>query len=410
MIDANQQQLKAFRARSAAIDSSRTVQDAAILTARGHVLEIGPFRQLRRHLDGIEITVLDGSVLPALIDCYCRLEQPSQPPASETMAEWLRRSWEHDRSTNAGDCLANLRAGISRCLGGGVSCVGDVVGGEFISAGLPREPLRHLLMFRFSGWTDEDAATAAQGVLKRLSRVFRTGQAMAGLSPESAYLVSPRLLSWTSETALRRDVPVLTRCLEGPEEEEFLIHNRGELAAMLSSTGRLPSDWAAPGISSLDFLRSNLPLSRRCLLANTNSADEDSVEAIAMGAASVVYTPLRRWPQDCWKIGPERWTSAGVRLCLATGLACTDDSPDLLQLLRRTSREHPGIDPRTWMRSVTEFPAEALGLGSRAGRLEPGCFADFIVLQDARGTPGEMLLDDSAELAAMYIGANKMTD
>jgi 5-methylthioadenosine/S-adenosylhomocysteine deaminase len=171
-----------------------------------------------------------------------------------------------------------------------------------------------------------------------------------------------------------------------------LREGAGPFASFLEDRGIA---WRAPGVSTIQYLADLGVLAAKPLLVHVVDADLEDLERIRSSGASVAHCPKSN-AKLCHGIAPLlELVSAGIKTGLGTDGAVSSNNCDLFEearfavLLQRTRRDATdvgmqGLDARAMLRLATLGGAEALGLASEIGSLEPGKLADLTVVDFSR--------------------------
>jgi 5-methylthioadenosine/S-adenosylhomocysteine deaminase len=312
------------------------------------------------------------------------------------LMEWLQtRIWPAEAKLTEEDVYLGARLGILEMIRGGTTFfndmywhrpaivraveemgVGAVVGSALIDLGDPgllesqkREILRDV---------EAHAGRAPDGPA-------RVGLALA---PHSVYTVPPEVLSWVAEVAADADLPIHIHLSETAEEVENCLREHGCRPAFhLKRQGLV-----APNLVAVhgQFL------------------DEDELRLLGEAGATLVTNPTANLKLATGGIFPYRAArKAGVRVCLGTDGAASNDNLDLIEEMKVAAlvQKHREADATVLsapeaLAMATTTPAEVFRLGS--GRIEPGAPADLILV-DFSGAATQPLHDP---VSALVYAAN----
>src|SRR5439155_6137177 len=112
-----------------------------------------------------------------------------------------------------------------------------------------------------------------------------------GVSPHAPYSVEAAGYFRCLEVAKRRKLPLATHLAETPNEAEFLARQTGPLRELWRALGGwdeyVPAFDGGPIRFAKDFGLLDYPT----LLAHVNYCDDDELEILSRGRASVIYCP-----------------------------------------------------------------------------------------------------------------------
>src|SRR5205823_6032319 len=117
----------------------------------------------------------------------------------------------------------------------------------------------------------------------------------------------------------------------------------------------------------------------RTLLAHVNYCDDDELEILSRGRASVIYCPRTH---AYFGHPPHRWREMldrGVNVAIGTDSCASSPDLNLLDDLRLAHAVAPDFSVDRLFELITTRAARALGWEAELGSLAPGKFADFAV-------------------------------
>ena len=132
-------------------------------------------------------------------------------------------------------------------------------------------------------------------------------------------------------------------------------------------------------------------LDERLSMAHCVWLTEDDVKRVAERGATVIHNPASNGKLGSGRMRYDDMLRAGVRIGLATDGSGSNDTQNMFEAMRLAGIIHNNNarDYMDWptgeeiLRSATSNSAHALGLGGKVGALEPGQFADLVVLTRA---------------------------
>lgn len=315
-----------------------------------------------------------GAVLlaPGFVDAHAHLELSAlrgRVGAGASFTDWIGNLLRERARLSAAELGQAARAAADELLAGGTTLVADVdslglCGDALRGHALQRIPFHELLDARDPART----SAALERVRRALSTRTRLGH---GLSPHAPGTNSAELLTAAARLARGRRARLMIHWAETPEEERWLEHGEGALAALLPDP---------PGMRGLCALERAGLLGTRTLLVHGNAALPAERARIAAAGASLVHCPGTHAFFDRPSFDLAAWRAAGVPLALGTDSLASNERLDLRQELALLARAAPGFERRELWLAATRGGARALGLGGRMGELRPGAQADFLVL------------------------------
>ena len=222
--------------------------------------------------------------------------------------------------------------------------------------------------------------------LARVSEELRTPHGprrwRRGISPHAPYTLHPELFGRLVQLAIDRHVPMAFHLAESPQELELLATGRGPFRELLESVGVWnPAAFAVPR-RPLDYLR-RLAQSQRALVVHGNYLDDEELAFLAehRDRLAVVYCPRthaffrhRRHPLP-------QLVAAGATVAIGTDSRASNPDLSVLAELRFVASKFAEIAPAQILELGTLAGAWALGTADESGSLEPGKFADLVVVE-----------------------------
>jgi 5-methylthioadenosine/S-adenosylhomocysteine deaminase len=185
--------------------------------------------------------------------------------------------------------------------------------------------------------------------------------------PHGAYTVAPENLRTAKSIAERHGALFSTHAAETKAEQADV-------------TGR----YGRSIIRHLDFLGL---LDERTVLAHCVHLDDGEVEILARTRASVAHNPMSNLKLASGVARIPDMLDAGVNVTLGTDGAISGNDLDMWLALRLAATLHKGVSGRPEvvttsqaLTMLTTAGAKALGAADRIGSLEPGKFADMILV------------------------------
>jgi cytosine/adenosine deaminase-related metal-dependent hydrolase len=400
--------VKILRASVIAPMDRAPIVDGAI-AFNDRIIEVGEARVVRaRHPDAQVIDAGESIVLPGLVNAHTHLELSAfcQAPGPKSFSHWLLNLVPRSTLTLA-DIQAmverGIPAGVEQCLRFGVTTVGDISKQCMFSRPLLRNgPLRVVsygevqAMAQRRGLLDERFATATDSSDE--SESLRVG-----VSPHAPYTVEPEGYRKCLEFARQANRPIATHLAESPDEASFLEHGTGPFRELWEALNhwddRVPTYIGGP----IRFARDLGLLDYPTLLAHVNYCDDDELDILAGGKASVVYCPRTHL---YFGHPPHRWRemlARGINVAVGTDSCASSPDLNLVDDLRLLHEIAPEVPVQTLWEMATTRAARAIGMGDRVGSITSGKSADFAIFE-ARSLEG--ILESSRSPREVWIAGH----
>ncbi len=378
--------VKILRASVIAPMDRAPIVDGAI-AFEDRIVDVGDARSmLSQHSDAKIFDVGESIILPGLVNAHAHLELSAfcQAPEPKSFADWLLNLVPRSTLSAAdvqGMVERGIPAGVEQCLRFGVTSVGDISKQCMFSRPMLQSgPLRVVsygevqAMAQRRGLLDERFATATD--LANESQWLRVG-----VSPHAPYTVEPEGYKRCLEFARREHRPIATHLAESPDEATFLEHGTGPFRELWDALNhwddRVPKYMGGP----IRFARDLGLLDYPTLLAHVNYCDDDELNILARGKASVVYCPRTH---RYFGHPPHRWRemlARGINVAVGTDSCASSPDLNLVDDLRLLHEIAPVASVSTLWEMATIRAATAIGMADQVGSITPGKFADFTIFE-----------------------------
>lgn len=356
--------------------SSPPLLDGAVLTLKGRVAALGPYREIKKACGGIELASesdYEGHVLvPALVNAHSHLElaclegvREELKPRAGDMVGWIRRLL-----ASRGDDEARERTrdaallALARLYAGGCRTVIDIgndpaastLGEDFKSA-----VFFHLELLGLCGQAEE------QG-LARLAAV-EPGICCTGHAP---YSTGAGLLRALKGRAAGRECLFPIHLAESADEVEFIATGGGPFRPFLQERGVDLSAFTPPGLTPVAWLDTLGVLDERTLCVHGVHVEPDDVALLASRGAGVCLCPGANRYLGVGKAPLPLFLEHGIVPALGTDSLAGNDAISLWREMKIVREDHPSVTPETVLKMATMAGARLLGLESETGVIAPG--------------------------------------
>lgn len=376
---------------------------------------MGPFSEvIQAHPDFLIHDLGSVLLLPGFVNAHAHLElsdrTPGQPPAS--LVDWLLGLMaESPPAGGAGDArlLAATRSGIAQCLQFGVTTVGDITRHPVLTrAAIGQSPLRAVSFGEVTAMAGRRPLLAGR-IAAAMEPAHRAPRVTAAVSPHAPYSIEADGYMRCVSAALAAGVPIASHLAESADESEFLACQTGPFRQLWDTLGGWTDDVPrfaggpirlAKHVGLLDTPQS--------LLVHVNYADDDELELLASGKASVIYCPRTH---DYFGHPPHRWRDMldrGINVAIGTDSAASSPDLNLLDDLRWVHRLAPDFPLAELWSLGTTRAAKALGMAGRVGVLAAGAFADLIAFPVSGSNPLRNVLESDEGAIGVWIGGDRV--
>jgi len=375
------------------------IRDGAVVFSGKSIVEVGLQKQLAsRHPDAELIDRIGCTVLPGLVNAHTHLElsEFTPGPKPRSFVDWVLQLVPRGTATLESvqeSVRRSVPIGVEQCLRFGVTCIGDISRHCMVTRAMLKDgPLRVVSYGEVLGMgqrrflLDERIATA-------IDPCFESARLRIGITPHAPYSVEPEGYRRCLQVARDQGLPFATHLAETVDEKPFLASHSGSFRDLWNTIGGFDDDVPTVEGGPIRMAESVGLLSYGSLLAHVNYCDDDELEILSRGRASVVYCPRTH---AYFAHPPHRWRQMLDRgINVAVGTDSCASSPDLnlideLRLLRKLARD---FDPSRLWELATVRAARAVCMEGSIGSLTPGKAADIVLFETRSEQPLVEILD-----------------
>ena len=369
------------------------IERGAILVEDGKILSVGTLDEVRGVFKEAEVDDLgDAALMPGLVNCHSHLELTVMRGLldrhDDDFGTWLTTLAKARAERFSETDISNAAlAGAIEGARAGVTCFGDIgrIGSHGHSS-LRRVGLRGIVYQETEFAPDDRQAGEAFQKLTASFEILRksdTALVRSGLSPHSPYTVSEPLCRQIAEFSVADSIPVTIHLSESNHEEELLLTGRGFFSDVFSKHG---VEWTHKGRSATHFLNDTGLLRTGTLLAHCVKVSDADLKIISDSGASIAHCPKSNAKFGHGVAPLAKFTSRLIKTGVGSDSVASNNTVDLFEEVRfallfaRTGDVPLFIDAAGAIRLMTLGGAQALGLESEIGSLEPGKRADIIAV------------------------------
>lgn len=353
------------------------IPGGAVAVRDGRIAAIGPAAEIGR--DAAEVIDAGGAILmPGLVNSHCHAGDSLFRGLVEDLPlePWLQTVWKAERAIlNRETVRLGATLGFAELLLSGVTSVMDMFWFPDQAVHAARELGMRVatggIFIDFPGVdhvTHDDRLRAAKAFFAEFDGaedVFPT------IMPHGSYTVGPDNLTSAKALAEEHGALFSTHAAETEAEQADIANRYGRSV-----------------VRHLDHLGL---LDERTVLAHCVWLDDEEVAILARTGATVSHNPVSNLKLASGIARIPDLLRAGARVTVGTDGAISGNDLDMWMALRLAATLHRGathradaVSTRQALAMVTREGAAALGALDRIGSLEPGKFADMILIDTSR--------------------------
>ena len=354
--------------------------DGLVAWEDGQIVEVARGRA-DRHFDGAVI-------IPGIVNAHSHLEYAVYAGFGDgqQFGPWLGTHIARKRALSFDEMVSIARRGVADSLAAGITTTADYSYSGAAAAAADELGLRATVYLEVFG---RDPATTEQAFRLLRERAPESGLVRIGVSPHAPYSCSLEVYRW----ALSLGIPIGTHLAESANENEWLEHGSGPMAA--NGDVLVPPTGKRSVATLADVLGPEL------LCAHCVEVDADEIALLARHDVPVVHCPRSNALLGCGIAPLAELRAAGLRVGLGTDSPASTPSFDpweelrtAIYLSRARSRRPDALDAPDALRLATLDSARALGLDHELGSLAPGKRADLTIVSIG-GSPYDPVEDPS---------------
>jgi cytosine/adenosine deaminase-related metal-dependent hydrolase len=392
--------------------SSPVLPDAGVVFRAGRVVAFGTTAQLRLQFpDAVVHEAGDAVILPGLINAHTHLELSTlhrgDPPAR--FVDWIIGLMKQTGSNPEQSVQEGISEGIAQSLRFGITSVGDITSQPRLSrALLARSPLGGV------SYGEVRAMAGRRAFLQeRLDAaampITGSSRLRSGVTPHAPYSIETTGYQRCLATARAGHLPLATHLAETIDEASFLADHTGSFRELWTLLAAWDDDVPRSAGGPVRMARDIGLLDYPTLLAHVNYADDDEMDILAGGSASVVYCPRTH---AFFGHPPHRWRDMlahGIHVAVGTDSCASSPDLNLVDDLRLLHRIAPEVAGQTLWNLATVHAARAIGCAD-AGSISPGKLGDAVVFPARGDDPLIEILEGNSLPREVWIDGVKVGD
>ena len=393
--------------------ASPPIPDATVAESGGIITYVGPRSGAP---PGEDYDLGDAILLPGVVNTHTHLELTVMRGFLEDLcfSDWINKLRQsRNEVLTDGMLLDSAKLGVLEGLQSGVTTYADTCSSGVVMQAMKDIGVRGTMYQETFGPDPASADAALEDLEKRVSALIgeQTDLVTLGISPHAPYTVSDKLYTATARYAKAKNLPLAMHIAESRDEEQLVVNAAGDFATAWLKRG---IDVRRRARSPISLLQDLGLLTDRSLLIHCVRVDDADIAAIASHRCAVAHCPASnaKFGHGIAPILP--LIAAGVRVGIGSDSVASNNRMDLLDearlavlMHRAVARSHDAFGARDALRLATFGGAEALGIQSRVGTLEPGKDADIAAfrLDSARTVPA-----GDPEAAALFALAGRAAE
>ena len=361
--------------RTAIRDAWIVTQDARRSIIRGDVLiegeRIAAVGEVGDDVDR-EISASGDIVMPGLINSHCHVAMTVMKGSVDDLnfPDFLQKVFKVDADRSDDDIAIGSRLGLLEMICSGTTTFVDL----YYSQDIIAEAVKECGVRGVLGWAvlDEELTTQKGKPVDNCRKFCRKyadeRKIIPAVGPQGVYVCGKE--TWQEASALSEEIRAPLTF--------HLSETRGEVNEHHRKTGMRPVDW----LDSIGVL------TERCIAAHSAWLTINEVRALGKAGASISTCPVSNMKLATGGVAPiPEMLGNGVTVSIGTDGSSTNNSLDMfaemktLGLLQKSSRWDATVTPAQQLLDMATLGgAKAIGMKDYLGSIEPGKFADLVVL------------------------------
>jgi cytosine/adenosine deaminase-related metal-dependent hydrolase len=351
------------------------IEDGALVTNRGSILEVGKYRDLKV-FNGSDVKAIDHglvALMPCLVNVHTHLElsllQGKISLPQPGFSAWLQQVFSHRVSNSQADELTGFSCGQQQLSESGTGLYGDITNGACLLPDCENAfPVRQTFL-EVLGFDVEDLQSVAG------SEAFNVIAGHGGkfsIAAHACYSTSAALIQQAKEWCRTRHLPFSIHVAEHPAEIEFLQNGSGYCRTLLESLGKWVVDWTPPGKTPVEYLDALGALDQGTILVHAVHMRESDWHIVRQRNCFVCFCPRSNQNLNVGRPSMGKSIRFGAATCLGTDSLASNEDLNLFAEAHHVLGYHTDISPDALLFMATLGGARALQQHHRFGSLERG--------------------------------------
>lgn len=374
--------------------TAAVIEDGAVAIDAGRIRAVGKRADLMADFSpAVRIDHGEAALLPGLINVHTHLELTALRGQVEDplFQPWIVSLVTRKSQLTPAELLASARLGCAEAIRAGVTTVADTADASGTLVAIAESGLRGILFQECFGPDPAQAEASLEQLVLKLDahRAYLAAspcgdRVRLGISPHAPYSVSGRLYRLATQLALEQGLDMALHAAESQDELRLLRDGSGAFGDSLRRRG-IP--FTSPGCSTVRYLDQLDVLAAAPLLIHGVTIEADDLELLVKNGVRLAHCPKSNSKFGHGIAAVAEWKRLGLAIGLGTDSVASNNGGDLIEearfatLLQRAQRRDSGWPSAAdALALMTIEGARALRLQHQIGSLEPGKYADLVVI------------------------------
>lgn len=359
------------------------VEDGALLVSGGVIKAVGKSKDIIKEFNGYPIQEHECRILaPALINSHCHLELShldladygqDQTTYNGDPTLWIRdilkarEIFSQKPNDPEKQILSHASQALLQMSVEGVGFIGDI-GNSLASRVIGQGYYTKVcFLLELLGLTKESETQS----LARLESVTSDDFLDISCTAHAPYSTTPVLMQKIKNEADRQGHIFSIHAAESRQEVEFLQTGTGHFLDFLRERGAWDNSFTVPGMGSVHYLESLGILNEKTLCVHVVHVDHEEIEILASRKTKICLCPGSNLFLGSGKAPVTEFLAHGILPALGTDSKASNAVLSIWREMSLLREDHPGLLPETVFSMATRGGAEAWGVDSEMGTLEP---------------------------------------
>ncbi len=365
------------------VSSAPAYNGVVITDDVGKILQLGK----REDFDSAELEILQGAIIPGLINTHCHLElshMKGMIPTGTKLIPFITGILQKRNSKTAEEIQEAIVQHEKEMIANGIVAVGDISNTTDTFAQKAKGNLHYhtfIELFDLVPSLTDSSIQSAKDLFKKVS--FSSGN-KASLAPHAPYSVSQRLFRFIDEFNADKNLPTSMHNQETEDENLFFLNGTGNFPAFFTNAGFDLSFFKPTGKKSLQSTLPFMPKAKKVLLVHNTMCDEGDISFAHQSSHEIYWctNPNANLYIESRLPDYNLWRKMNCKITIGTDSIASNWQLSILDEMKTIRKYHSSIPFDEILKWATLNGAEILGFDQTLGSIEIG------------KTPGLNLLSD----------------